>query len=509
MAGRSKSREVHDELKNGRRRKRLPDESSYPVVYSSDQLAHDNWNHMFLKSLSHGLTLRQYDTPPADILDLGCGSGLWVMDAAQQWPNSNFVGYDRLQIQPDLKVVSLLQPGLEDLAKRVKWMHGNFLDSLPFKANSFDFVRICGVGLGVPEDEWQDLLQEVARVLKPGAFVEIVEEDLIFPASADTVKEIGPRTSMRKLRPLLIPTPQEQTNRASRTSNISMKSPSRLASTMARFHSDSRPLPEPEIRVSSPYPRPTISELLDPRDHSKLKAAWDNMLHKRFLAPGLLSVLQFYFSAEFESVQSHPPIRIVMPLNSQMTFDGGKSLSIRTRSTSVSSKLGIATATSPAPQTPITPTVSSSSENGIEGYGPRREDTQVLEPVITTSWAAMHLSKVFSTVQGCKEAIWPEYKELEGPVDDEEKVLMLRKEFLASWAHWESDMRDRIGMRYQMQNDLAWSTSVVTDPPEWKTWRDRVGYLDGVDDAQPQVNAAEICRAIRGFVGRKPFNQDI
>lgn len=70
-------------------------------------------------------------------------------------------------------------------------------------------------------------------------------------------------------------------------------------------------------------------------------------------------------------------------------------------------------------------------------------------------------------------------------------------------------MKDRIGMRCQMQSDLAWSTSVVTDPPVWKTWRDRVGYLDGVDDAEPRVYSAEMCRALRGFVGRKPFNQDV
>ena len=59
-----------------------------------------------------------------------------------------------------------------------------------------------------------------------------------------------------------------------------------------------------------------------------------------------------------------------------------------------------------------------------------------------------------------------------------------------------------------MQNDLAWSTSVPTDPPDWKAWRDRVGYLDGVDDAVPQPGN-DICRALRGFVGRKPFHLDV
>ena len=39
---------------------------------------------MFLRSMAQGLTLRQYETPPSNILDLGCGSGIWVIEAAKQ-----------------------------------------------------------------------------------------------------------------------------------------------------------------------------------------------------------------------------------------------------------------------------------------------------------------------------------------------------------------------------------------------------------------------------------------
>lgn len=170
------------------------------------------------------------------------------------------------------------------------------------------------------------------------------------------------------------------------------------------------------------------------------------MLHKRFLAPGLLSVLHFYFSAEFEDVQSHPAVRIVLPTNSRMTFGDEWLKSSRTRSLSIASKLSISSklnipgsAILQLPQSPTTPTVFSSLEHGIEGYGPNRQEGQVSGPVITSSWAAMHLSKVFSTVQGCKEAMWPEYRDLDGSFEDdeEENALELRKEFLAAWEHWE------------------------------------------------------------------------
>lgn len=68
-----------------------------------------------------------------------------------------------------------------------------------------------------------------------------------------------------------------------------------------------------------------------------------------------------------------------------------------------------------------------------------------------------------------------------------------------------SDMKDRIGMRHHMQNTLAWSTVAPTDVPAWKAWRNRVGYLDGVDDATPHLCETDVCRAMRGFGGRKPF----
>ena len=43
---------------------------------------------MFLKRISLGVTMHQFDVPPATVLDVGCGSGLWCIEAAKQWPVS-------------------------------------------------------------------------------------------------------------------------------------------------------------------------------------------------------------------------------------------------------------------------------------------------------------------------------------------------------------------------------------------------------------------------------------
>ena len=100
--------------------------------------------------------------------------------------DSKIIGFDRRDVQPDLTQLNL---GIEyrDLSKRVIWMHGNLcvyhpsfswprwqlsclirdaysfvfrsLEPLPFESDHFDFVRICCIGLEVPEDSWQELLE--------------------------------------------------------------------------------------------------------------------------------------------------------------------------------------------------------------------------------------------------------------------------------------------------------------------------------------------------------------
>ncbi|GAW10209.1 S-adenosyl-L-methionine-dependent methyltransferase [Lentinula edodes] len=159
--------------------RRRPGDVAYPLNHSNDMLNYDNWDHIFFKKCFKSLTMTQFQTPPEVVLDLGCGSGIWVLEAASQWQKSTIVGLDVMDVQPNL---STLEP-YKDLARRIKWVHINLLDGLPFPDDCFDFVRISRLGLGVPEDEWQFVLEEVSRVMKPGAALEILEENLIFPYS--------------------------------------------------------------------------------------------------------------------------------------------------------------------------------------------------------------------------------------------------------------------------------------------------------------------------------------
>ncbi|KAJ3759903.1 hypothetical protein EV360DRAFT_40921, partial [Lentinula raphanica] len=138
----------------------------------------DVWETLFYQQICESLTWHVFDVPPTKVLDVGCGTGSWILDCARVWRNCHFVGLDIVPVQPDLQ-----QVGSADLAHRVTWVQGNFLEGLPFPNEEFDFVHIKRISLGVPEDKWDPLFEEISRVMKPGAAFEMIEEDLLFPGA--------------------------------------------------------------------------------------------------------------------------------------------------------------------------------------------------------------------------------------------------------------------------------------------------------------------------------------
>ncbi|KAL1702751.1 hypothetical protein EV121DRAFT_209352 [Schizophyllum commune] len=109
---------------------------------------------------------------PAKVLDIGCGTGTWVLNCASLWKDTHFVGLDVVPLHPSAPA---------ELAGRVTWVQANFLEGLPFPNEEFDYVHVKRIALGVPEDRWDALFEEITRVMKPGAPFEMVEEDLFFP----------------------------------------------------------------------------------------------------------------------------------------------------------------------------------------------------------------------------------------------------------------------------------------------------------------------------------------
>lgn len=61
---------------------------------------------------------------------------------------------------------------------------------LPFKSDTFDFVRISNLSDTIPQNRWQHVLSEAYRVLKPGKRMEIIDDELMFPYISDHPVEL-------------------------------------------------------------------------------------------------------------------------------------------------------------------------------------------------------------------------------------------------------------------------------------------------------------------------------
>ncbi|CDO70648.1 hypothetical protein BN946_scf184756.g15 [Trametes cinnabarina] len=522
------SRDVQDELLNAQsdaQKQRLK-ATANPVKCHKSLAFGDDWTTMLFRHMSHGVTMHEFERPPDSVLDLGCGTGLWAIEAAKFWPHCRVVGFDKLAIQPDLTQVKL---GIDcrELSERVKWVHGDFLDRLPFEDDQFEFVRICNIGLAVPEIFWQDLLLECSRVLKPGGCIEIMEEDLIFPAGR-TRKPDEIRTStahslrqpsgdqLRKESMASQLTAQTSQTMQTSTTASSSSHPKQLYTTEHISQNDSM-----DSYISSSTHSGSEARECFVQDHEKLKEAWMEMLGQRFLTHKLLNVLPFYLSSAFKTVIIHPTIHVVLPPPS-----GHRGPRVATAAPMTSMEAQDPNFTNWV-QDMRSHVVRLSASDGPQKANPAALRSSKSSGTRVTLWSALHLARQYQLVSACKEAIWDAYCTLTGaarqtflaPGEASRELRRedLREEFEREWAAWERSRRPASGLpRYRERRRLLRSAPLPDQrngsaslhagsaehqvplqqhPPQYQPMKN------------PDWNHSEelsLCRSMRGFIAWKP-----
>ncbi|KAL1915872.1 uncharacterized protein VTP21DRAFT_6260 [Calcarisporiella thermophila] len=108
------------------------------------------------------------------VLDIGCGPGLWALQMASDYPNSEFIGIDvqsmmfPQELWPDLRMPSNLKFELVDILR----------GPLPYPDATFDFVHQRLMNLAIPKRQWPDVIKELKRVTKPGGWIQLLEADI-------------------------------------------------------------------------------------------------------------------------------------------------------------------------------------------------------------------------------------------------------------------------------------------------------------------------------------------
>ncbi|RHZ81969.1 hypothetical protein Glove_115g26 [Diversispora epigaea] len=102
------------------------------------------------------------------VLDIGCGSGIWICELATEFPKSTFIGVDMVPVYP-----SEIKPNNAEFVKN------NILKGLTFKDNEFDYVHSSKMGTVFKDEEWiNKVIPELIRVTKPQGWIEFSDVDI-------------------------------------------------------------------------------------------------------------------------------------------------------------------------------------------------------------------------------------------------------------------------------------------------------------------------------------------
>lgn len=108
--------------------------------------------------------------PSARVLDAGCGVGDHAIRIARR--GYSCVGVDLSSLILERARRRAAEAGIDET--RLSWVRGS-LEDLPFETGSFDAVHCRGVLMHVPD--WEAAVASLARVLKPGGLLAVLESN--------------------------------------------------------------------------------------------------------------------------------------------------------------------------------------------------------------------------------------------------------------------------------------------------------------------------------------------
>ncbi|KAI8148034.1 hypothetical protein BJV82DRAFT_507468, partial [Fennellomyces sp. T-0311] len=116
------------------------------------------------------------------VLDIACGSGIWILEMASEFPHAQFYGIDLSNMYP-----SDIKP------PNTHFCQGDVLNGLPYPDGHFDYVHMSFVYNCFSYDDRKMVLREIRRVMKPGAYVEFRDaEAMVRNAGPFTAKFVKP-----------------------------------------------------------------------------------------------------------------------------------------------------------------------------------------------------------------------------------------------------------------------------------------------------------------------------
>jgi len=144
-------------------------------------------SHMITTAMG-GVLSEQPDTSIIHhVLDVGCGTGGWVLETAQAYPEMSVVGIDINSLMVEYSQAQAKTLGLEN---RVEFQVMDALKKLEFADNSFDLVNLRFGASFVRTWDWPTLLLEMQRVVRPGGTVRLTECEINTPGPSQATTDL-------------------------------------------------------------------------------------------------------------------------------------------------------------------------------------------------------------------------------------------------------------------------------------------------------------------------------
>jgi ubiquinone/menaquinone biosynthesis C-methylase UbiE len=142
----------------------------YALPRDLEEVNRLDFQHYMLRYALQGLFAAPLNNP-ASILDVGTGTGRWALEMAQVFPQAKVIGVDINPPPADQQATA----ARDVRPPNYGYTPGNVLEGLPFADGTFDFVHMRLLFTALPSDRWPLVIRELARVTRPGGWVESVE----------------------------------------------------------------------------------------------------------------------------------------------------------------------------------------------------------------------------------------------------------------------------------------------------------------------------------------------
>ncbi|KAH8654208.1 S-adenosyl-L-methionine-dependent methyltransferase [Ilyonectria robusta] len=157
----------------------------YPLPNDDREQDREDMMHRIMLQATNGkLIYALIDEDPQNIVDLGTGTGIWAIEAADDYPSAQVIGLDLSPIQPDVVPpnVTFIVDDIED-----EWLNGD----------NFDLVHLRHVMPYLESPE--KVLKKAFCHMKPGAWIELQDIDHQCHSDDDTIPDNWPVTQLYDL----------------------------------------------------------------------------------------------------------------------------------------------------------------------------------------------------------------------------------------------------------------------------------------------------------------------